>query len=150
MKLLLLDEQDRLLLIHSEDPRTGQECWYPVGGGIEPGETVQQAAAREAGEETGLGELPAGELVWTRDHTYRYDGREVDVHEEWSLHRVRQFVPAPASLTAYETRTIRGFRWWTIGELVATTETVFPPRLGLRLAALLEGGVPTTPVDITE
>ncbi|HXH80423.1 NUDIX domain-containing protein [Nocardioides sp.] len=82
VKLLLLDEQDRLLLIHSSDPRSGEECWYPVGGGIEPGETTQQAAAREAAEETGLVGLAPGAPVWTRDHTYRYDGREVDVSEE--------------------------------------------------------------------
>ncbi|MEU4294099.1 NUDIX hydrolase [Kribbella sp. NPDC026596] len=60
VKLLLLDEDDRLLLIHARDPRTQAECWYPVGGGVEPGETVQVAAAREAYEETGLVDLPLG------------------------------------------------------------------------------------------
>ncbi len=150
VKLLLLDEQDRLLLIHSRDPRTGQECWYPVGGGIEPGETVQQAAGREAGEETGLVELPVGAPVWIRDHTYRYGGREVEVHEEWLLHRVKNFHPAPAALTDYESKTIQGFHWWSIGDLATTTDTIFPPRLGHLVSTLLERGVPSIPIDITE
>ena len=48
MKLLLLDEDDQLLLIHARDPQTQVECWYPVSGGVEPGETLQEAArARE-------------------------------------------------------------------------------------------------------
>ena len=39
VKLLILDhEHERLLLIHSRDPMSGQRCWYPVGGGLEPGE----------------------------------------------------------------------------------------------------------------
>nr|WP_162260625.1 NUDIX domain-containing protein [Terrabacter sp. Root85] len=58
------------------DPKSGDECWYPVGGGLEQGETAQQAAVREAAEETGIKELPAGHPVWSRDHTYTYNGRE--------------------------------------------------------------------------
>ena len=150
VKLLLLDEQDRLLLIHSRDPRSGQDCWYPVGGGIEPGETVQQAAGREAADETGLVELPVGAPVWIRDHTYRYGGREVEVHEEWLLHRVRHFHPAPAALTDYESKTIHRFHWWSIENLIKTTDTVYPPRLGHRLSCLLKNRIPSIPIDISE
>ena len=121
-----------------------------MGGGVEPGETLQEAAVREAAEETGLERLPLGERVWTRDHTYGYDGREVEVHEDWLLHRVPNFPPAPAGLTEYERRTIRGFRWWSVEALTSTTETVFPPRLGQLLSGLLREGVPSIPMDITE
>jgi 8-oxo-dGTP pyrophosphatase MutT (NUDIX family) len=150
VKLLLIDEDDRVLLIQSRDPATGEECWYPVGGGIEPGETLQQAAVREAAEETGLSHLPVGSLVWTRDHTYRFDGREVEVHEDWLLHSVPHFDPAPADLSDYETRTIQGFRWWRIDDLMTTSDTVFPPSLGHHLATLLEHGAPAIPTDITD
>ncbi|MBB5983342.1 NUDIX domain-containing protein [Kribbella solani] len=140
MKLLLVDPTDRLLLIHAKDPRTSAECWYPVGGGIEPGETLQSAAAREAYEETGLTALPPGELVWRRDHVYEYDGRRLDVHEEWLLHRVAHFSPRPTALTEHEARSILGFEWWSAAALGRTTATVFPPNLGRLLATLLNDG----------
>ena len=150
VKLLLLDEDDRVLLIRSTDPTSGAQCWYPVGGGVETGESLQQAASREAHEETGLSTLPAGSPVWTRDHTYRYDGRTDEVHEDWLLHRVGHFEPSPAALSDFEARTIAGFRWWSADELSRTTDTVFPPRLGELLSALLRDGLPQAPIDITE
>lgn len=150
VKLLLLDEQNHLLLIHSKDPSSSQDCWYPVGGGIEPGETLQLAAVREAAEETGLLELSTGVPVWIRDHAYTYDGREEAVHEEWLLHRVKRFDPAPSALTDYESKTIQGFHWWSIEDLVESTDSVYPPRLGHRPSCLLKNGVPSIPVDISE
>jgi 8-oxo-dGTP pyrophosphatase MutT (NUDIX family) len=150
VKLLLLDEDDRLLLIHAKDPQTQAECWYPVGGGIEPGETLQDAAAREAYEETGLADLPPGLPVWRRDHTYEFDGRAIEVHEKWLMHTVDRFDPAPAQLTESEARSILGFRWWQPQELAEATETIFPPLLGQLLMDLLTHGAPTEPVDISE
>ena len=150
VKLLLLDEEDRVLLIHAKDPRTHEQCWYPVGGGVEAGETLQQTASREAREETGLDVLPEGTPVWTRNHTYRFDGQVMDVHEEWLLHSVKYFEPAPTHLSDFESRSILGFRWWRVEDLIHTAETVYPPRLGHRLAALLRDGIPSVQIDITE
>lgn len=48
--ILILDEQDRLLLMKRSDNR----CWGIPGGSIEPGETLEVAAKREAFEETNL------------------------------------------------------------------------------------------------
>jgi len=150
VKLLLLDEDDRLLLIHAKDLQTQAECWYPVGGGIEPGETLQEAAAREAHEETGLVDLPRGLPVWRRDHSYEFDGRVVAVSESWLVHRVDHFDPVPVHLSEHEARTILGFRWWQAQELAEVTETIFPPRLGRLLIDLLADGVPAEPIDIGE
>lgn len=146
VKLLLLDEHDCLLLIHSRN--TGGEVWYPVGGGLEAGESVHQAATREAHEETGLRNLAEGIHVWLRDHTYEYDDQRYDVHETWLLHRVSHFEPAPAGLSAFESRTVLGFRWWSANELTITPDTIFPPDLGRLLTTLLTDGIPPAPVDI--
>ncbi|HEY3507976.1 NUDIX domain-containing protein [Kribbella sp. NPDC051137] len=139
VKLLLLDPDDRLLLIQSRN--TDTTYWYPVGGGIEPGESLQQAASREAYEETGLRDLPTGVHVWRRDHTYEYEDQRYDVHEEWLMHRVDHFDPAPAELTPYEARTILAFRWWSAAELEATRDTVYPPTLGRLLTTLLTDSI---------
>jgi len=48
--ILIQDDQNRLLLLKRSD--TG--CWGPPGGAVELGEVVEEAARREALEETGL------------------------------------------------------------------------------------------------
>lgn len=57
VRVLLLDEHDRLLLFRAEDPGTGAVFWFPAGGGIEDGEDAVAAARREVAEETGLTDL---------------------------------------------------------------------------------------------
>lgn len=48
--VLIVDEQNRLLLMKRSD----SDCWGPLGGVVEPGEVVEEAAKRETLEETGL------------------------------------------------------------------------------------------------
>ena len=48
--ILIVDEHNRLLLLKRSD----SGCWGPTGGAVEPGEVVEEAARREALEETGL------------------------------------------------------------------------------------------------
>ena len=54
VRILLLDEEDRLLLFRAEDHERGRAFWFPAGGGLEEGEDVRAAGAREVAEETGL------------------------------------------------------------------------------------------------
>ena len=48
----LILEQNRVLLIRHE--KAGRAYWLLPGGGVEPGETIEQALRRELREETGL------------------------------------------------------------------------------------------------
>ena len=74
--VLILDPQNRLLLLK----RTDNECWGFPGGSLEPGEVVEQAARREAMEETNLeiGELSLFGVFSGPELYYKYpNGDEV-------------------------------------------------------------------------
>jgi 8-oxo-dGTP pyrophosphatase MutT (NUDIX family) len=53
VRILLVDDERRVLLFAAADPETGAPFWFPLGGGIEAGEDVRAAAARELLEATG-------------------------------------------------------------------------------------------------
>lgn len=56
VKVVVLDQRDRVLLLHRKSDDQG--WWQPVTGTVEPGETVDSAAARETFEETGQQSVP--------------------------------------------------------------------------------------------
>ena len=52
----MVDDRARVLLLRGRDPAdpSAGRWWFTPGGGVDPGETVEQAARREIAEETGL------------------------------------------------------------------------------------------------
>lgn len=74
--ILLLDAQDRLLLMKRSD----NECWGLPGGASDPGEVIEEAAKREALEETNLeiGEMSLFGVFSGPELYYKYpNGDEV-------------------------------------------------------------------------
>jgi 8-oxo-dGTP pyrophosphatase MutT (NUDIX family) len=130
-KVLLVDSLDRVLLLSGIDRQKPKIApwWFPVGGGIERNESPQEAAIRETFEETGLVISNLGDVVFKRRFEWDFEGIEYDQEEWYFLVRIDHFEPRPTALTDVETATFRGFRWWSIGDLRDTTETVFPERL---------------------
>ena len=147
-RVLLLDEEQRLLLLRSVDPADGSVFWFPPGGGIEPGEDPPAAAVREVWEETGLQDVPLQGEVWRRRHLFTWGANTHDQHEHWFLARVSHFQPTPMGLTAAEQHEITEFRWWTLAEMDDTNDLLTPRALPQLLRALLVSGVPAEPLDV--
>ncbi|MEU5403097.1 NUDIX hydrolase [Streptomyces sp. NPDC005963] len=146
-RVVLLDPQDRILLMHGREPDDPSDSWwFTPGGGLEGDETREEAALRELAEETGITDVQWGPQLWQRYCSFPFDGRQWDQDEWYFLARTAQTVTGPRALTALEQRSVAGLRWWTSAELSSTRETVYPTKLAELLRTLLAEGPPTTPV----
>ncbi len=148
-RVLLLDEVDRLLLFSSENPQDGSRRWYAVGGGVEPGETHEQAALREVREETGLTDVILGPEVWRGQPWLAvWNGVTYEVRQRYFVARVRGFEVDTSGFEAFEKANVTGHRWWTLQELSSTTDLLRPAGLPKLLARLLAEGPPAEPVPV--
>ncbi|WP_078854871.1 NUDIX hydrolase [Streptomyces sp. NRRL F-5135] len=146
-RVVLLDPDDRILLIHGFEPADPDDTWwFTPGGGLEGDETREAAALRELAEETGITEVELGPVLWRRICSFPFDGRRWDQDEWYFLARTRQTKTSPGGLTELERRSVAGMRWWTSAELSAARETVYPTRLAELLRTLLDEGPPDAPV----
>ena len=94
-RVVLLDPQDRILLLHGHEPDDpADDWWFTPGGGLEGDETREQAALRELAEETGITEVELGPVLWRRICSFPFDGRRWDQDEWYFLARTAQTATA--------------------------------------------------------
>ena len=132
-RVLLVDAQDRVLLLRGSDPadRGRGQWWFTPGGGLDEGEQAVDAARRELAEETGLA-LPAdafGTVVHRCVHEFRFAGVQCRQADVFFLVRIDGHDVDSAGWTPLERDSLLGARWWPRTELATTTETVYPADL---------------------
>ncbi|HVT69691.1 MAG TPA: NUDIX domain-containing protein [Trebonia sp.] len=134
-RVIAIDPARRVLLFFYDDPPPKGRHWSTPGGGIEDGEDFHAAARRELAEETGWSDvlvsaeevLVDANVQWSnlngaqtlcRQYDHYFIGRVPD--EERPLGDV-------AAMHTYDG--IVTHRWWTLAELDATAEDIYPPGL---------------------
>lgn len=146
-RVVLLDQDDRILLMRGYEPGDPtKNWWFTPGGGLEGDETRQEAALREVAEETGITEVELGPVLWRRTCSFSFDGRRWNQDEWYFLARTAQTETSVEGLTELERRSVAELRWWTSAELSTARETVYPTRLAGLLRTLLDEGPPGAPV----
>lgn len=151
-RVLLADEDDRVLLFYSRDYMApGVEYYVTPGGGLDAGETLTEGAAREVFEETGLRVDPAslGPVVAEAAGAWS-DSPDLVIHSEdaYFFLRVPHFKPVRDRLEAIEQAEFTESRWLTPGEIAAADALVFPARIADLLKGLLTGTAPVAPVRL--
>lgn len=153
-RVVLLDDTGAVLLLCGSDPSLAAQhapkWWFTVGGEVQQGERLAEAAARELAEETGLRVAPAEMVgpVWRRDEVFEFNGSLIDSEEFYFVYRTHRFEPSRTGRTELERSYIHGHRWCDaadIAALVAAGETVYPKQLSGLLtdaAALASGRAP--------
>jgi len=148
-RVVLVDPSDAFLLIQSHDPTIeGSPVWWHVpGGGLDPGETPQQGAIREIAEEVGIQLVDVGPTVGTRTTRFTFAGSAYVQQESFFVVRVPERVDVdPSKWTETEQLATLGWAWWTLDELLASTETIYPRGLGALLTDWLASGPGAEPV----
>ncbi len=154
-RVVLLDGEDRVLLIRASDPidPTKGSWWEIPGGGVESGESSDQAAARELHEETGITATDMSGAVWLQHVTFDFAGYHFDQHERVHIARCAGGEYCPAGLEALEDDAFEGAEWWPLSDLAglaAGGDRIIPPWLPEQLPAVLAAGLPADPIDLGE
>ncbi|MCB6179206.1 NUDIX domain-containing protein [Rhodobacter sp. Har01] len=85
VRALILDDQDRLLLVNAWPPGTRSDLWCAPGGGCDAGQSLPDNLAREVHEETGL-TIAVGEIALVNEfHDPRTGFHQVDLFFRCSL-----------------------------------------------------------------
>lgn len=115
--VLVVDDQDRILLQH----RTDNGAWGLPGGTVEPGETLEETAAREAIEEAGLvcNKLEFMNVYSGSDLYYRYPNGD-EVYNISAAYICKDYSGTPTA----DGRESRDVRFFALSELPEIADPV--------------------------
>jgi 8-oxo-dGTP pyrophosphatase MutT (NUDIX family) len=123
---LLRNDEGRILMML----RRGK--WDLPKGKLDPGETLEQCAVREVGEETGLHEVRLDGPLLVTYHTYDENGKHILKETHW--YRMKASSTEP--LVPQSEEQITGLRWVDIAGLKPLLQHTFPSVIDVVRAGL--------------
>lgn len=159
VKLILLNENNELLLMSTDDKKIqGKDgnyngrFWQMVGGKIEEGETLEEAAYRELYEETGLKkeEVEVKDIVWYGEVDLMMHGKLTKVKQSFVIARTFNKNVSLENLTEEEKPICNKLEWFSLDKIKKCADIIYPVLLTDEryLPAILKGNIPKNIIQI--
>ncbi|MEP7216750.1 MAG: NUDIX domain-containing protein [Anaerolineaceae bacterium] len=154
-RVILIDAEERVLLFRATLPGQRQAgndgaAWITPGGGVNAGETWEEAARRELWEETGLEDFDVGPCAWLREHTFYFHPAGLWYHqqERYFVSRIASHTVVTDNQEEIEAQFMTAHRWWTLAEMRETGERLVPGNFADLFGSLLTEGPPGEPFQV--
>lgn len=139
VRVVVVDPDGRTLLFRVRDRDGGSDQWWETpGGGLHPGESVMDAAAREVAEEVGADHGPVVSLDHVATRQSSWWGTEIHRVEHTVATRVASARVTTDNWTAGEHHDNVSWRWVTRDDLASLDGPVYPAALPDLLDHVLE------------
>jgi 8-oxo-dGTP pyrophosphatase MutT (NUDIX family) len=127
-RIIVLDPKARALMFRFDVPDR-PPFWVTAGGECEAGESFEEAARRELREETGITAEPGPQIAQTTPEFITVEGEPVQADERYYIVRVPDSAIDTSGHTPLEQKVMTRHRWFTLAELNAWSEAVFPANI---------------------
>lgn len=128
-RVLPVNAAGRVLLLHGWEPRRPERTfWFTIGGAVEDGEELTDAAVRELAEEVGITAEPAALRgpIGTWPNAFTWGEWRICQQETWYAIKVGDVTVTMDGQEELEQDTIDRAHWWTPDELDADGTAVIP------------------------
>lgn len=158
VRILLINNNHELLMMRVVDPSTTRldrkprpAFWCTIGGKIEQGETLEQAAYRELFEETGLhaSDVELGPIVWYGVHQMIISGVHMELDEKFIIMHLKSNKELNQdNFTQTEKNVVTNLQWLDLNAILSHHEPIFPAIFKTHLADVVAGRYPKQPLRV--
>ncbi|OAA87000.1 hypothetical protein [Clostridium ljungdahlii] len=89
-----------------------------------------------------------GSWIWTKEVVFNGKKGDFVSYERYYLIKSENTDISFKNMTLNEVRTLNGFKWWSIDELLSSSEEFFTPHIGNLLLEIIAGNIPNSPMNI--
>lgn len=150
-RAILLNPENKIFLFKFEFVMLSEHktLWVTPGGGVKGGENFEQALSREMYEELGLEISGNHKWIYYRNKPFTTKSGEKFISEErYYLIKTNHSNMNFKNMTHIEKKLTKDWKWWSVEEIMNSSDSFFADNLGEELLKIISGCIPEEPVEI--